>query len=201
MFRPHRSRVFNSRVQKNMNLEFFTLDFKQITKNIQTQKKKDFKQKTKNIQTQKKKKKKKNPKKKERKKKERRKPRRKKEKRRRSTTKGMFLLSSVVGIACFCCLGLYWKGSCCFLGFEGLNICWRLVGTGLVLDWSFFFLKSGTFVGLYFVATDWNLNLRDSSSTWIPHGIFMHVSCLKTLELEFLKLDLLLNSSFKNSRC
>ena len=30
--------------------------------------------------------------------------------------------------------------------------------------------------------------------------VFIHVSCLITLELEFLKLDLLLNSSFKNSR-
>ena len=41
-----------------MNLEFFTLDFKQIKKNVQTQKKKNFKHKTKNIQTQKKKRKK-----------------------------------------------------------------------------------------------------------------------------------------------
>ena len=72
---------------------------------------------------------------------------------------------------------------------------------GLLLDWSFFFLKSGTFLGLHSVATHWNLSLRDSSSTWILCGILFHVNCLRTLELEFLKLDFLLNSSFKNSKC
>ena len=40
MFMPHRSRVFNCRDQKNINLEFFTLDFKQIKKKIQTREKK-----------------------------------------------------------------------------------------------------------------------------------------------------------------
>ena len=107
--------------------------------------------------------------------------------------------NTYVGIACFLLSWFVLKRVLLLFGF------WRVehlleIG-GLVLDWSFFFLKLGTCVGLYSAATHLNSSLRDSSSLWIPWGIFIHVSCLKTLELEFLKLNLLLNSSFKNSRC
>ena len=38
----------------------------------------------------------------------------------KTASAGLMLMWALLA---FCCLGLYWKGSCCFLGFEGLNIC------------------------------------------------------------------------------
>ena len=69
--------------------------------------------------------------------------------------------NAYVGIACFLLSWFVLKRVLLLFGF------WRVehlleIG-GLVLDWSFFFLKSSTFVGLSSIATHWNSSL---SSTW-----------------------------------
>ena len=141
MFMPHGSWVFNSRVQKNINLEFFALDFKLIKKNVQTPgKKKRFQidnkkstnPKKKKIRKKEKKKRRRRRKRKRKNREERRKPRWKKERRRRSTTKGLvFVVFSCGHCLLFVVLVCIEKGLVAFWVLKG----WTFARDWWVLGW------------------------------------------------------------------